>query len=361
MKKNRILMVIGSLDYCNGITSYAMNYYNNLIKDNFEIDFAVHYEFDTEYSKQVFKDGNHVYFMGNYSIKSMLGLSKRIYDLLQKNHYDIVHCHILNLAYFYFKQCKKNHIKCRILHSHATKNSDNVIKNIRNNIFKHLAFKYATHYFACSKLAGDYLFGKKSYQVIRNAIQYDRFLFSKDYRESLKEKHAIQDEVCLGFIGRFTAQKNIFFLIDIAKCLAERQFKFKLFLIGDGNLYSEISSKIEQNHLEKNIIVIESNPDAYQYYSLFDIFVLPSLFEGLPLTGVEAQVAGCTCLFSDKITNELAFTKPCSFLPINNPSLWVDKIIMTPIERNNKIPNDFNIENETIKMSSIYRKLMEEN
>lgn len=359
MKKIRILMIIGSLDYCNGITSYAMNYYNELIKKDFEIDFAVHYEFSTEYSEKILKDQNHVFYMGNYSLKSMLGLNKRIRKLLDTNHYDIIHCHILNLAYFYFKQAKKHKIYCRILHSHATKNSDNPIKNFRNSLFKFLANRYTTDRFACSKLAGDYLFGEKPYRVIKNAINYDKFKFSIEFRDELKNKYLIVDECCLGFIGRFTAQKNILFLISIAKDLMNLQFKFKLFLIGDGNLYSDIIQQIEINKLSSHIIVINSTPDVYKYYSLFDYFVLPSLFEGLPVTGVEAQIAGCHCLLSDKITKELNFTGNCTYLPITNSKEWANYINENTAKRELVISDEYNIKVESENLASLYARLVE--
>ena len=163
MKK--MLWVIGSLDYCNGITNYAINYYNELIKKGYKIDFVVHYDYDSIYKKKIINDGNKVFYMGDYKIKSLLSLKKRIKSLLKSNHYDLIHCHILNLAYFYFSVAKQMNIKVRILHSHATKNSDNFLKNIRNSFFKKVGILYSTHYFACSDLAGKYLF-KKNYLII---------------------------------------------------------------------------------------------------------------------------------------------------------------------------------------------------
>ena len=357
MEKVRILMVIGSLDYCNGITSYAMNYYKELVKDKIKIDFAVHYDFSTEYSERILNDSNQIFYMGNYSIKSMLGLNRRIRALYEQNQYDIIHCHILNLAYFYFKQAKKAKISCRILHSHATKNSDNFLKNIRNSIFKFLADRYTTTRFACSNLAGDYLFGKKNYTVVKNAIDYKKFLFSQDNRKELRNIYSITDETCLGFIGRFTAQKNILFLISIAKELSELGFNFKLFLIGDGNLHSEIVHQIEIANLTKRIRIIDSNPDVYKFYSFFDYFILPSLFEGLPVTGVEAQVAGCKCLFSDKITKELDFTGNCVYLPIKDPKVWANYIYSNVPDRIQDVPDTYDIKTEAKYLEDLYINL----
>ena len=256
MKYKKILMIIGALDYCNGITTYAMNYYDYLISQGYKIDFAVHYDIDSEYKKKILADGNNVFYMGNYSIKEMLILKRKIRKLLETNHYDIVHCHILNLSYFYLSECKKAGIKCRIIHAHATKNSDNFFKNIRNSIFKYIGLKYSTQRFACSKLAGKYLYGNKKFYVIQNAIPYQKFKYNENYRKELKKKYKITTELCLGFVGRLTNQKNPMFLLKIANALTKKNKKYKLFIIGDGNMKEKIEKEIKSKNLEKEVYMI---------------------------------------------------------------------------------------------------------
>lgn len=352
----RILMVLGSLDYCNGITSYAMNYYNNLNKDDYKIDFAVHYNFDSEYKEKIETDGNKVFFMGDYSIKSLITLRKRIKKLYENNKYDIVHCHILNLAWFYLSIAKKCGITSRIIHSHATKNSDNFYKNIRNKFLKKFGLKYANQYFACSDLAGKYLFGKKKYEVILNAIDYKKFGYSEIFRKKLMAKYNIDSSIfVLGFVGRFTHQKNIPFLLDVFYKLRNKNFNFKAFIIGDGKEKQYIQNYISSHDLTDFVFLVESNPNIFEYYSLFDLFLLPSFFEGLPVTGVEAQVAGCGVICSDRITEELNFSFNCLFLPINNVNIWVEKIYETKknIDRNN-ISNKYDIKQNVTKLEHIY-------
>ena len=358
MDKIKILMVIGSLDYCNGITSYAMNYYQNMNHDLFSIDFAVHYNFDSDYKKQIEQDGNHVYFMGDYSLKSMLGLRKRIDNLLTANAYDIIHCHILNVSYFYFKSAKKHGISCRILHSHASKNSDNPVKNIRNSFLKKLGLKYTTVRFACSKLAGDYLF-KEPYEVIRNAIDYNKFLYSREYAREIKEKYRIEDELVLGFIGRFTAQKNIPFLLKVFSGLKQINFKFKAFIIGDGSLRPMIEEYLQNHHLSDEVYLVDSTSEVYTYYSAFDIMLLPSLFEGLPVTGVEAQAAGCSVLCSSAITEELNFSGLCRFLEIEDTEAWTE-CIRSFSKPENRTPAgfDYDIKTQTEVLEKKYIALV---
>lgn len=352
----RILMIIPALDYCNGITSYAMNYYRHLNKNNFQIDFAVHYNFDTDYKKEILQDGNKVFFMGDYSIKSMIGLKKRICDLFKTNHYDIVHCHVLNVAYFYLKEAKKNNICCRILHSHATKNSENKLKNIRNYFLKKLGLKYATHKFACSVLAGNYLF-HKDYVVINNAIDCDKYRFSYSNRLMLQRKYMISEEQhVFGFVGRLVSQKNIPFLIKIIKSLSYDS-KNVFFIVGDGIYKNEIISLQNQLGCEK-IHYIDATPNVNIYYSLFDCLLLPSLFEGLPVTGVEAQISGCKVLCSDTITRELNFSGKCSFIKLNDLDAWLKEINNFSNDDRVVKCEDYDINYQSLKLEQKYKEIV---
>ncbi len=363
MAKIKILMVMGALDYCNGVSSYAMNYYRHFNREDFAIDFAVHYDYHSDYVDEIVANGNKVIFMGDYSLRSLLTLKGRIRKLLKSGGYDIIHCHITNLSYFYFSEAKKQNINVRILHSHATQNSDNKIKNFRNGFLKKIGLKYTTDFFACSNLAGKYLFGTREFKVIRNAIDYRKFFYSEESNSKLRDAYGINaGTVVLGFIGRFTNQKNIPFLIDIATELKNRRFDFKLFLIGDGKEQPKIIDSINSNGLNGNVVLVKSNTQIAQYYSLFDIMLLPSFFEGLPVTGIEAQVASCRCLFSDRITEETVFTDNCRFLPIESVDGWIEEIVN--FERKDRssalIPDDFNIETESSKLESLYNKLISE-
>lgn len=361
MKQIRVLMVIGALDYCNGITAYALNYYSHLDKAKYHFDFAVHYDFQTEFKDRLIEQGSKVMFMGNYSLKSMLGLSKRIRKVLQEGNYDIVHCHILNVAPFYFKQAKKLGIKVRIIHSHATKNSDNFLKNIRNSVFKKLALARATDRFACSRLAGDYLF-RKDYKVIANAIDYSRFSYKEASREELLKKYNLDPKaLVLGFVGRFTEQKNIPFLLEVLSALSKNNVvNFHAFIIGDGHLEPFIRDYVKNHDLSDRVSVVPAIPDISGYYSLFDILMLPSFFEGLPVTGVEAQVAGCEVFCSDAVSDELNFAGKCRYLPIASIEPWVSAVesFERPAQRE-CLAMDYDINEQARRLDTIYTELAE--
>lgn len=352
----KILMIIPSLDYCNGITSYAMNYYRQIDRKQFQIDFAVHYNVDTDYKREVESNGDHVYFMGDYSVKSLLRLKKRINKLYLSNNYDIIHCHVLNVAYFYFKEAEKNGIRTRILHSHATKNSDNNLKNARNFFLKVLALKYTTDKFACSKLAGDFLF-KKNYTVINNAINCDKFRYSIENNNQLRKEFKIPEcAMVFGFVGRLSKQKNIKFLLRLIKGALLINENFIFFIIGNGIYRPAVKELIAQDG-GKRIIYIENTNEIAKYYSLFDVLLLPSYFEGLPVTGVEAQIAGCKLLCSNTITTELNFSGNCKFLELNNYEQWIKEIKLCCKNDRNVMCDDYDIKNNSKKLEDVYRYL----
>lgn len=360
MEKVRILMVIGKLEYCNGVTAYCMNYYRKIDHRRFAIDFAIHQELDAEdfakdYYDEILGHGDRVFSFGDYGMKSMASLKKRAEALFDERHYDIVHVHVLNVAYFYLKPAKKKGIPVRIVHSHATKNSDNRIKRIRNHFLKEMGLRYCTNRIACSRLAGDYLFGQREYAVINNAIEYRKYSFDPESRIKVREKSGISDRTLfIGFVGRFAKQKNIRFILDILNRLNRDEFDFKAVLIGNGPLKEEIERFIVQHHLNDRIVLMESCPDVHRYYSAMDVMVMPSFFEGLPVTGVEAQYADLKCLFSDKITREVDFGKSV-FLPIVNAEVWVEEIKkIAPYPRFEVVNDSFDIDSQVSVLEDYY-------
>ena len=360
MEKVKILMVIGKLEYCNGVTAYCMNYYRKIDHRRFAVDFAIHQELDAEdlakeYYDEIVEQGDQVFSFGGYGMKSMTSLKKRVETFFDERAYDIVHVHVLNVAYFYLKPAKKKGISVRIIHSHATENSDNRVKRIRNHFLKDLGLRYCTHRIACSRLAGDYLFGNSEYSVINNAIEYRKYSFDPESRKRIREDFGVSDSVLfIGFVGRFARQKNVLFILEILNRLKKEEFDFRAVLIGNGPLKEEMKNFIVRHRLEDRIVLMESCPDVHRYYSAMDIMVMPSFFEGLPVTGVEAQYADLKCLFSDKITREVGFGK-ATFLPIGNADIWVEEIKKSaPYPRFEVVNDAFDIDSQVSVLEKYY-------
>lgn len=361
MKKIKILVVIGTLNYSNGITNYAINYYKNIDKTKFEIDFAVHHDVKNEFYNYIKQCGNNVYLLDNISIGKMHKIYKNVKKIMLEKKYDIIHCHLLNISFLYFFAAKKYNVKVRIIHSHATKYAEKKIRAIRNMLLGKIGLLLSNKKFSCSNLAGKFLYKQKKYVLVNNAIELKKYKFNEKKRKEIRKKYNVNDEVIIGHIGRFSEQKNHRFLIELLEKLNIRYpNKYKMMLIGDGHLYDEIINNAKQKNVYDNIIFIKNINNTCDYYNAFDIFVLPSFFEGLPVVGIEAQANGLPCIFSNAITNEVKINENVIFLPINDTKEWSNIIEENRYKRcvklSNKIIDDYDIEVQAKKLEEEYKK-----
>lgn len=326
MDKIKILIVIGSLDYSNGITNYAINYYRKLDKNKFEIDFIVHDCIKNKFYDLINKNGGEVFLIDNITIRNLPKIYKDVEKIIKNKKYDVVHCHLLNISFLYFSLAKKYGIKTRIIHSHATKYAEKKTRVLRNMILGKIGINMSTTRFACSGLAGEFLYKNRKFVIINNAINIDKFLFEESIRNKIRKSFNIKNEVVIGHIGRFSEQKNHKFLIDLLYELNSNHIKYKLMLLGDGHLFNDIVEYSKNKGVYDDIYFIGNVDNPSDYYNAFDLFVLPSLFEGLPVVGIEAQANGLPCFFSDTITKELELNKNVCFLPINELNTWKEQI-----------------------------------
>ncbi len=248
--------------------------------------------------------------------------------------YDVVHYHLSSISELaIFKYAKKKGRKI-IVHSHNT--FTDVPSRLRRIVFGHLhkilrvfANKYSDVKCACSIPAAEWMFGSKSKNAIimNNAIDVGKFKFNEAFRNELREKYNITQDFVLGHAGRFSVQKNQSFLLDTYKALLEIRKDCALVLIGNGELTNSVKEKAKALGIEGNVVFIDFQEDIYKYYSLFDLFLLPSLFEGLPITLVEAQANGLSCLVSDAVTKESDLSGLVEFFPLSDGcEKWAKKI-----------------------------------
>jgi glycosyltransferase involved in cell wall biosynthesis len=177
------------------------------------------------------------------------------------------------------------------------------------------------------------MYGKKSSEaiVIPNGINTDRFAFSVEYRKKIREKIGVsENDIIIGHVGRFSAEKNQNFLVDLCMELKE---KYKFICIGDGPLKQEIEAKVKKNNLTDRFIILPVSKNVNEYYSAMDFFALPSFNEGLPIVSVEAQCAGLTCLFSDKVSKETNISGYCEYLSLADIKQWKELIEKKDISR----------------------------
>lgn len=358
MDKIKILIVIGSLDYSNGITNYAINYYRKLDKNKFEIDFVVHDCIKNKFYDLIIENGGKVFLLDNIKFSKLPQIYKEVKKIMQNKKYDIVHCHLLNIAFLYFGLAKKYGIQSRIIHSHATKYAEKKTRVFRNMILGKIGIKMSTSKFACSNLAGKFLYKNKKFVIINNAINIDKFSFKESVRNKIRKNLKINNEIVIGHIGRFSEQKNHKFLVDLLYELNSKSSKYKLVLLGDGHLFNDIVEYSKNKGVYDDICFIGNVDNPSDYYNVFDLFALPSLFEGLPVVGIEAQANGLPCIFSDTITKELELNKNVYFFPISEVSKWQEQIENINLIRCNqlsyKLVNDYDINIQTEKLEKSY-------
>ena len=327
-----VLYVVKNMRISNGVASFAMNYYREL-HSSINIDFLIISDVGSEYYEEIEKNGNCIYKLPSYK-KNPFGMISYLKKIFKNKHYDIVHCNVFNSGFIVQYYAKKNKVPVRILHCHTTENGDTFIKKIRNRLFTSLTIHYCNYYFACSNLAGKSILKKRKFYVINNAIDVDKFSFNEKYRTDLRNTEKIANELIIIAVGRISKEKNPYFIVDTIKELKERNFPCKLWWFGSGKLDLDVKKYVKNNNLEKEIKFFGSRADVNKYYSAADVFILPSLYEGLPVVGLEAQCSGIYSLFANTITEEVKISKFTNFLPIISCDKWADFII------NNKFNND---------------------
>lgn len=245
--------------------------------------------------------------------------------------YDIVHIHIPNAAFIVLSCAKKYGVPVRIVHSHNSRGADGFIKKIRNFLLNRWGIHFANRYMACSLKAGEYLFGRKmcmqeQFTILNNAIFLDKYKFDLEKRKEIRGSLGIGEEILLGHVGRFVEQKNHMLLLDIFSKLWEKGWKGKLLLLGEGELKNEVEKKAESLHIKERVILVGAVPNVNEYMSAMDVFLLPSLYEGLPVVCVEAQAAGLPCIISSEVSREIKVSDLVQFLNVNEVEVWCDCI-----------------------------------
>jgi len=367
MKPIKILCVLNSLDRCNGISTYIMNYYNKTNHDNIKYDFLVtDNNICEEYRKNIESNGDKIILTNRVRLHNYFKEIKDIKNILKENNYDIVYSQILYTAYFYLKCAKNERIKHRILHCHNRPTRDkNIIKEILYKIMSKLAVWYATDYFACSDLAGKYLFKNRDYKVVRNAIEADEYLFDNDVRNKYRNDLNLNDKFVLGHVGRLAIEKNHKFILDVFYELLKKEKNVKLLLVGNGPL-EELKEYSKQKNIDKNIEFLGTRDDINNILQAMDVFLFPSLFEGLGIAAIEAQMSSLPCVVSDKVPLQVKFSENVKFIDIQKENIneWCDAIL--EFKNVNRMRNEelcktsgYDINNEVEKLEKLYKEIVE--
>jgi len=328
----RVLHVIGSMNR-GGAETFIMNVYREIDRSKLQFDFLISDPTKCDFEDEILSLGGIIHRMPRRT-PNYLKHCKFIDSFFKNNkQYHIVHQHASSCAAIStLIYAKKNNVKKIIFHSHNSKSNGDFSDNLFNIIYKSKIRKYATHYFACSKAAGKNLFGKyipeKEIQIINNGINVSEFAFDSKKRDKTRNEFGISNKFVVGHIGRFETQKNHSFLIDIFNEIYKQNHNAILILVGGGSLYKEIKYKVENLELKDSVIFTGVRSDIPELMCAMDVFVLPSLFEGLPVTLIETQANGLKSVVSDVVTTECKISEHIEFISLDEPSLvWASKIM----------------------------------
>lgn len=364
----RIAQVIGKW-LGGGVESVVMNYYRHIDKSKIQFDFICDADSTNIPYDEIEKLGGRVILVPPY--QKVFKYQKELKRIFKENKYKIVHSHINTLSVFplYAAKCAK--VPVRIAHSHSTTNKKEWKKNLLKQVLRPFSKVYATNYMCCSELAGRWLFGNKEYDkgnvyLLNNAIDLDKFKYDEKIRKQKRKELNINDStLVIGHIGRFVAQKNHTFLIDIFNEVHKQNQDSLLMLVGQGPLMNEIQEKVNNLGLKDSVIFLGQRNDANELYQAMDVFVLPSLYEGLPVVGVEAQASGLLCFLSSDMTKETKVLDSTEFMSLSNDAEeWANEILedLKEYKRQNVIDNitkkNFNIKTEAKKLEKKYEELL---
>lgn len=355
----RILQVVPKM-FAAGIETFIMNMYRNIDKSKVQFDFLVHSKSREFFDDEIEKMGGKIFRLTYKDDKNIIKYIKNLQHFF-KDHseYKIVHGEMQSMMPLYLRIAKKNGVPIRIAHSHNS-NYEKSLKGFILHLFSRFSKKYANVQFACSKNSSKYLFGHQDAEIIHNAINLEKFSYNEEIRNQIRNELGIESNLVIGHVGRFDYQKNHEFLIDIFNEVNKKNSNAVLLLIGKGKLESKIKSKVESYGLSENVKFLGVRKDVDKLYQAMDCFVLPSHYEGLPFVGIEAQITGLKCFFSDAITKETQITKNCKFLPINDPSIWEKEInnISQKSKRKTEYSKDYDLKEEAIKLQNKYFELL---
>lgn len=371
LEPKRILYVNGGTMQRGGIESFMMSYYRNIDKQKLQIDFVVHGFEEGVYDKEIRELGGRIY---NIPVKSKdyFGNISNLKSIFKHNDYKIVHSHLDAMSTVVLKTAKKSGIPIRIAHSHNIEHlTNNKLKYLINEQARKKINRYSTHSFACSIPAGEWLFGKNqirngNVKIIKNAIDLNSYCFNSGKRKKLREKLNIGKELVIGHVGRFDNQKNHEYLIDMFYELQKQYADAILILVGDGVLRERIQEKVKHLEISDKVKFLGSRDDVNELLNIFDIFVLPSKFEGLGISLIEAQANGLKCVTSVNTPKDVNVSQKVRFLDTTNSEIqnWINEILNdSDRKRENNLEKlivaGYDIKVEAVKLQNLYLQLLE--
>ena len=327
----RVAHVIGKLNYA-GVEAVINNYYRNIDHTKYQFDFIIDADGSSEPSREIIDLGARYIVVPPY--QQFGHHMNALIRLFRENQYQIVHSSMNALSVFSLCAAAIAKVPVRICHNHSTSAPGEGKRTLIKNTLRPFAKIFPTHLCACSQVAGEWLYGKRTMEkgqvtIFNNAIDTKKYAFNPEIRKAVRAEFGFdQDTFVIGHVGRFCYQKNQEYLLDVFAEVHRNYPKSVLMMVGIGETQDKIRGIIHSLGLDEFVMITGARSDADRLYQAMDVFVLPSRYEGLPVVGVEAQCAGLPCFFSDQITNETLIIPEAQMLSPNDlPCNWAQEIL----------------------------------
>lgn len=331
MKKVKVLHVLGGLGR-GGAETYVMRLYRKIDRSKFQFDFVIYDNCPLEYLNEIERLGGCVYKSPYYNLKNLIAYVQ-FWKKFFLNHtdYQIIHGHLRSTASIYLTIAKRHGI-ATISHSHST-SSGRGIKSIVKSLMQYPLRFIPDYYLACSEEAGKWLFGKnvtkkKNFFIIKNGIEVEQYIFKNDLRERMRSELSLSNKLVIGHIGRFDYSKNHKFILHVFRELQKLRDDTVLLFIGDGELRSNIEMEVCKYHLADKVVFTGTVNNVADYLQVIDVFLFPSIYEGLGIAAIEAQASGIPCIISAHLPQEVCITDLITKVPLHKPLAdWCQAII----------------------------------
>ena len=334
----RVLQIVGRMDR-GGIENFVMNIYRNIDREKVQFDFLCHYGREAAFNDEIrdmggriyemppIRDETHVYYWKLFEY--ITALNKFFKD---HKEYKIIHGQMTNTASIYMPIAKKHGVTTRIAHSHNSHGKVGML-GVVTDILKKPVFKYATDLFACSEAAARYFY-PESYikagkvKIVPNAVDAGKFRFNPDKRMQMRTEFEVADKLVIGCVGRFRTEKNQAFLLGVLKEALKTEPNAVLLFAGDGPLEDDVKQKAAEMGISDKCVFLGMRSDIPDVMQAMDVLAMPSLFEGLPVTGIEAQAGGLRVVASTGVPDEMDAIHLIDFLPLDDgEKKWAEMLI----------------------------------
>lgn len=370
----RILHIVHAITKGGGLCNMIMNYYRFIDRTKIQFDFLYFRCSEDTFQAEIESLGGRCFKMSEPSVSIAFFKEREEFFKLHKGEWKTIHCHVLFASAIFTKVAKRNRVSYSFSHSHSKSfgyGMDNPIKRLRNSYFVHRAKVLGDVYLACSEDAALFMFGNKEFLngkavIIKNAINLDRYWFNIEQRNKMRHELGVENKMVVGHVGGFAPQKNHTFLIDVFYNFQKKHPDSVLLLTGGegiatGSTKKSLVDKIKSYDITDKVKFLGLRDDVYAVNQALDVFVFPSLFEGLGIVLVEAQAAGLPCIVSPAVPKE-TYVLPnyVSMDNLDNVESWsvaIENALKYDIQKryvNHELFNDYNIKKQCIVLEQIY-------